>query len=488
MLGAFVGVLFVRDRVPATEEPPAASASVSASASAVVSASGSTGSAASASAAPAASAHAKSSLGRPLRVVAFGWDLAAAGLVANHGSGGGDKHSRFSKAGVDVALTVADSAHDVERALARGGADKKGADVAVLPLPRFVASFEHLKALDPQMFLVTGWSSGREVLESKLASLAKLPPKGDVKLGAAPGSSAAFLGLFALDVSGVDLSRVRLVATTAGDADLVAIERSLGGHDASGMRLLFGTGDASHLVPFVAVAQRSLIDKHPRALRVWSRVWLAAAKDIVDDASGAARRVAGEKDAPEPLTLLTRLGQDARETLAGNAEQLGLSGRGAVTLDSLFRRTWRIWRAVQLLGSPVPEQAPLDGDIVAALARAANPGELRQQPPAPPTATTGDAGAARPATRAQPLVVYRQPGRKPDVDALLPTAGLLAGVFPRSPLQITLFRGALPDKKATQATADRVAERYGIAARRLVAGSLHRAPGSAAAVAVLPAQ
>ncbi len=421
-------------------------------------------------------------------MVALGWDLAAAGVVANGGLAPGDKQSRFAKSDLDVQLSVVDTAHDVERALARGGADKRGADVAVLPLPRFVTSFEHLKALDPVMFLVTGWSSGREVIESRSGALAKLPKKGDIKLGAAPGSSAAFVGLFALDVSGIELSRVKLVAPGASDADLVATERDAEQRDAGAARtLLFGTGDASHLVPFVAVAQRSLLDKHEKALETWARVWLAATTDIAADASTAARRVAREKGAPEPLALLTRLGQDARETLAGNAEQLGLSGRGAVTLESLFQRTWRIWRDLQLLGTPAPERAPLDGDVVAALVRAAKPGELRaQQPrPAPPAV---DGGAARPAPERPPLLVFRQPGHKPDVDALVPTAGLLAGVFPRSPIEITLFHGALADKKASQAAVDRVAERYGLAASRLSVGKLRYDPGSSAAAAVLPAR
>jgi len=486
-LGAFVGVLFVRHRVPAQGGAPVRAASASASASAPASVAA-RGSASAAPHAPAESASATPSLGRPLRVVALGWDLAAAGLVANHGLAAGDKQSRFGKAGLDVALSVVDSPEDVERALARGGADKAGADVALLPLPRFVASFEHLKALDPEMFLVTGWSSGREMLESRYHSLAQLPAKGGVKLGAAPGSSAAFLGLFALDMSGVGTSRVQLVSPSVADADLVAVEWGRDERDAGTARMLFGTGDALHLVPFVAVAQRSMIEKHRAELVLWSRIWLAATKDVAADASGAARRVAAEKGAPEPLALLTRLGQGSRETLAGNAEQLGLSGRGAVTLDSLFQLTWRLWRGVQLLGTPAPEQAPLDGDVVAALVRSAKPSELQEQErPASPAAPAVDAGAKH-ASPAAPPLVYRQPGTKPDVDALLPTAGLLAGVFPRSPIQLTLYRGVLPDKKATKAAVDRIAERYGIASDRLSAGHLRHAPRSTAAVAVLPAE
>ncbi len=487
MLGAFVGTVLVRHRVPAKRALAAASASAAphASASAVHRAS--------ASAAPPvkpAPAHTGPELGRPLRVVALGWDLAAAGVVANDGLAAGSKKSQFGKAGLEIALSVAGTAHEVESALARGGADKTGADVAVLPLPRFVASFEHLKALDPEMFLVTGWSSGREVLESKLSSLAKLPHTGEVELGTVPGSSAAFLGLFTLDMAGVELGRVKLTAPAA-DADLVAMERGADERkkNVPARTLLFGTGDATHLVPFVAVAQRSLIEKHASALVVWARVWLAAAKDITSDASGAARRVAREQGAPEPLALLTRLGQDSRETLPGNAEQLGLSGRGAVTLESLFQQTWRIWRGVQLLGTPAPEQAPLDGDIVASLVRSANPDELGDQQAelAPPKVPAVDGGAQRSSAAAPPLVVYRQEGNKPDVDALVPIAGLLAGVFPRSPIQIVLYRGAMPDKKASQDAAQRIAERYGIATDRLAVGKLVHAPRSASAVAVLPA-
>src|SRR6202044_3824992 len=93
---------------------------------------------------------------RPLRVIALGWDLAAPALLANGGIDPGDK-SEFTAAGLDVHVAAVDAMSAVEGALARGGGDKDGADIAVVPFCELVASYERLRALSPEAFFVVGW-------------------------------------------------------------------------------------------------------------------------------------------------------------------------------------------------------------------------------------------------------------------------------------------------------------------------------------------
>ncbi len=147
---------------------------------------------------------------RPLRVTALGWDLAAPGLLAN---GGADPAptSDFAAAGLEVHIAPTDAASSLEAALARGGEDKDGADIAILPLPTFVASYERLRALALDIFFVTGWSRGHEAI---LAGKAEWPTKGEVKLAAIGGSPAAFVALWAFDLQGIAPGQVKLVAFT----------------------------------------------------------------------------------------------------------------------------------------------------------------------------------------------------------------------------------------------------------------------------------
>ncbi len=80
-------------------------------------------------------------LTRPLRVAALGWDVAAPGLVEPAAS---------------LQVTAVDATSDIESRIGRGGAEADGADIAVVPLASFVASYEKLKALQPEVFLIVG--------------------------------------------------------------------------------------------------------------------------------------------------------------------------------------------------------------------------------------------------------------------------------------------------------------------------------------------
>ncbi|HZO13800.1 MAG TPA: hypothetical protein VFB62_11100, partial [Polyangiaceae bacterium] len=318
-------------------------------------------------------------LGRALRVAGLGWELLAPAVMANDGATAG-KDSRFKKAGLDVELSANSEVTQVENALARGGEDEKGADVAVLPLQRFVASYERLKALNPVIFFVVGWSDGGEIIQSKKASFDELPAQGDVKLRATAGEPAAFLGLYAFDLAGVAADRIKLVSD--GEVDWSAITRREArqrSEQTSG-NLLLSTSEASQLVPFVAITQASLLSKNPDALVALAEGWLGGHELLAQNPTAASRKIGDVKGAPEPLAVLARLGEIRAASLSENAELAGLAGRGAVTLEALFHRTWQIWRNAKVLSIP-PEQAPIDGTIIATLVRSG--GKLTAAPSPP---------------------------------------------------------------------------------------------------------
>jgi hypothetical protein len=412
---------------------------------------------------------------RPLRTVALGWDLAAPAVLAN---GGLDptEASAFTTAGVTTYLHPLESMSAVESALARGGGDREGADIAIVPLSELTASYERLRALSPEIFFVVGWSRGREALLSSRDTLPspgeKPDPKAGDKSGVAmagmAGEPATLLGLFALDIHGVPPTGVRLVARTDNPA-LAAVDRDAP-VDGARQKILVTTADASRLIPFVAIAPHGLLDSHPAAFVAWSRVWVEAARKLASDPPAAARTIAGAPGAPEPIALLKRLGEISPASLADNARAFGLSGRGAVTLDALFQQAWRLWRGASVLATPAPDTSPINGSIVAALARSY-----------PSLTETAPVKFKAPASldTLKVLVAYRQPEGKFDNAALLATAGLLADVFERSTLQLSVTKAGILDTAATKHLADELAQRFDIAPERLVVAK--KAPAKASA-------
>ncbi|HEY8075062.1 MAG TPA: hypothetical protein VIF62_13155, partial [Labilithrix sp.] len=172
---------------------------------------------ASASAAPDAAAVPAKPEARALRVATLGWELAVPGVVIEQPK---------------IELAPETSLDAVETRLGNGGDNPAGADVAIVPLPAFVQTYERLRTLDLRAFAVVGFSHGREELHAATGALVKPPPGGDeVKIVAlapatagdatarAGGSeSATALGLFALDLLGVQPSRLRFVAPGAPEA------------------------------------------------------------------------------------------------------------------------------------------------------------------------------------------------------------------------------------------------------------------------------
>jgi hypothetical protein len=410
---------------------------------------------------------------KPLRVTTLGWELVAAGaaLVPAPGS-----PPNAPPLGPLMELAPEASLDAIEARLARGGADPQGADIAVLPLPAFVASFERLRALEPRAFLVVGFSHGREEVRATSGALSKAPPAGDevklVALGpatstdatarAAGSESATLLGLFALDLLGVAPSRIQLVAPAAPEAKGAPFAALVKGVPDERPRA-FSTADASHFIPIVAIAPKALIDSREGIVRDWSKAWLDGLSRAKSDVPGIARRLAAKDSlpfaasvggAPEALILVERLGQIENTGLDQQTSFIGPLAKGPVTLETLTQRTWQLTRGAGIASAPAPEPLPIDVRTVTAVA---------PPPKAPvvPAAGDADAGAFAPTPAgAVPNVAYR--AVEGDADKVATQIAFLASVFERGVFKVTAKGG----DKAAKAIAAAAREK-GVATARL---------------------
>ena len=414
-------------------------------------------------------------LKRPLRVAALSWEVLAPAVLENGGLEPSDK-SGFGKAGVRVGLSIVDGSEGANQALARGGADESGADVALVPLSGVVASYEKLRALDPVIFHVSHWSRGREVLTTKNGKgLDALPDKGRITLSPAERDPATFTALFLLDAAGVAPSRIDLLSSDDPKAHVRARTR-LAANQADAIKqsdAVLSTAEASRLMPVVAIAQRGFIQKHTLALKKFMLGFLKGQKALAEDAATSARKISKLDGAPEPVALLGGLGELAAVPLAENAELFGLSGRGAVKVETLLSRGFRLWREAKLSSSPGPESVVADGRIVALLIRAS---QVTPRGPLPKVS----------ASKKSALLVYRQRGSSLDEDAFLAEVGLLAGIFPRSPLALTVHRGAAPDKKRSEQLVEQARDRFGLGPGRLTVGKSRPRPRTQATLQIMP--
>jgi hypothetical protein len=394
-------------------------------------------------------------LRRPLRVVGLGADLLAPGLLARSDPSGG-----FAGAHLPVELAVAPTAAAIETALALGGEQPGGADVAVLPLPTFVASYERLRALDPTIFIVTGRSRGREALAAlpgvSLRQPSTLPAADALALRGPPGSAEGFFALAILDLAGLPLDGVRFVAADAEAADRAPFEAVplLQAGATPPRRILVSTAEATGLVPFVAVTPRGFLARNREALVVWSRIWLASTEALLADVPAAARQIMEVEGKGDPVALVGRLGAIRMASLRDNASLAGLSGRGAVTLDQLFAWSWRLWRAMGVLSTPAPEGASFDPSVITALVQRAERDALAPSPPPRQESAQGE------------LLVSPGPRGASADDELVARLGLLAGVFERSQLVVTTAAGP----RRTAELLQQAAERYGLEPGRLSTG------------------
>jgi hypothetical protein len=409
---------------------------------------------------------------KALRVTSLGWELVAAGVAIAPPPGSPPN-------GSTPELAPEGSLDEIEARLARGGADPQGADIAVLPLPAFVASFERLRALEPRAFLVVGFSRGREEVRASAGALLKPPPGTDeVKLvGLGPGmstdataravgsESATFLGLFALDLLGIAPSRIHLVAPGTPEAKAASFAAVVKGVPDERPRG-FSTADASRLVPIVAVAPKALLDSRETAVRDWSKAWLDGLTRVKSDVPGIARRLASKEalplaagvgGAPEALVLVERLGQIESTGLDQQTSLLGPLAKSAATLDVLTQRAWQLARGAGVLSTPAPEPAPIDARIVSLIA---------PPPPAPnvpaPAPTDADGGVAfgPVPSGAVPMVAYR--AADGDADRVAAQIAFLAAVFERGTFRITAKGG----DKAARAIATAARDK-GVAPARL---------------------
>lgn len=403
---------------------------------------------------------------RPLAVSSLGWHLIAPGVVQNGGleaRPGGE----FSKAGLEVRLATRDTMKQIESALARGGSDEKGIDVAIVPLPEFTASYEALKALDPVIFLTVGWSHGQDLVAGQIESLAELPKKGPYRVNGLGGSSSLFLAAFTLETRGIPLEEVELEPPNAEQpsAPIWALRRAdLGAAPEAVQRhQLLSTAEAVHLIPYVAVAQRSLVENHVDALVTWASLWLRGEERVSEDATRAARELAKLKGGPEPLELLADLGRVTNSSVSDNARAIGAAGRGAVTLGSLFARVWEAWRALKVLSTPAPERTPVTGQVVAPLAlESGREASKRQDEPKPPASDADE----------KPLLAIDPGPGKLDETAFIQQAGFFAGVFARSTVIVSVYSHSLYDEKLTNSIAERTRERFDIRDSRLVSRAI----------------
>jgi len=417
-------------------------------------------------------------LGRPLRLVALGWELAAPGIVAEEESGGG-----LSEPGdLDVQIRVVDDTDAIERALARGGEDDEGADVAVLPLPALVGAADRLRALEPQIILVTGWSRGRESLlaaEEGLLSRGGPSLPEEVTLAARSGSTALFLAAFVLDLGGVSLGGVRMIPPgdeAAAAATFEAVEEPAGPRlprvrAPRGQVPVLSTTEAASLVPFVAVAPRRLVETEQDALVPLARSWLAGAAEAASDLPTAARRVAAAEGAPEALELLRRLDRTGPADLDDNVHLLALAGRRAATVDTLAARVASLYRELGLLERREGAGAvAVSADVVSALVRA---GDLGEDPEGAPVA----AGAA-PGDTAARLVMTADLSALSEADRAEEVA-LLAETFVGARLRI------VAPAPAARSLVESTRNRHGLAESRLVVEALPPLAGAGITLEVL---
>ena len=481
MIGAFAGLVIVNyEGDAANAEPPTVATKVE------IAGDGS-------GAVPAAPTPAPV-LARPMRTIALGWEFLAPGVVANDrpleapgakpdAKPDAKAEAKADKAGVaekpptaeklEAAYANATSMDEIESALAKGGA-AGGADIAIMPLSSYVASYERLRALSPELIFVVGWSRGREALYGADArAITKLPASGAIKVAAASGQPETFFTLFLLDLAGVSPSRIELVAPNAPNVKtpLSAVFRR--SKDAPKGKLLVTSADMPHVMPIVAVAPHGFVQAHAADLEQWGRAWLSGVAKLQADVPAGGRHVATMAGAPPVLSIIEGLGQIEFATLRENATAMGLSGRGAFTLDQAFRTTWRIWRDIGVLTTPPPEMAPLYTSIVGSLARTSPDANA----PDAQRARTPDAATDK---RPEVLLVVKGPVAKAgklDAEAFVNQIGYLAGVFDRLKLRVSIAG----DAKTAELLVGMARDRFGLRAEQL---SVAKQPPAGASTAV----
>jgi len=371
-------------------------------------------------------------LERPLFVVGLGWDRLAPALLANAGKAP-SKASSFSPSGLAVSVAPVDGLPDVIEALARGGGQEQGADVAIVPLPQWLAAQDKLQAIDPVVFYVAGWSHGREaVFGAPRADVAAPDDARPVRVGF-KDIGPAYLALFGFDAEGITPPDISLIGADADPApswqavDVIDFEASTRSDVRPSMR--WTTSQASGLIPIVMVASRSWTETHPKALVAWLRGWLSGVGEVSGKVAEAARQLGRMDGAPQPLRLMRGLETWEPCSLKENLALFELDGPDAQPLRLVMRRTWNLLNRSQL-AAPVPRALPISADIVKAASRARLPTDVGGT-----TAWSG-VSVADETTGGQHVVLTRP---LDDIDGyeLARELAALGGAFPSSVLRVT---------------------------------------------------
>jgi hypothetical protein len=426
LTAGFLAAVFLRARVPTqgSSEPP----KVVPSAAPVPSLSS--------SAAPSAPAARK--LDRPLRIGALDWSSVAAAIRQNDGTrlepSKAADDGAFTRAGVLVSIGTFAGLDAAKRALAVGGADPKGLDVLIAPLPDALGAIEPLRALELEIFLVSAWSEGGfDVAATE--PFTKLV--GPVALLGEGAWSSDFLARLALEVSGLDVDTSSDFDAGSADPFVWAGPHTRASSIPAGASIVLSTADASRLVPIVAVAPRALLTGEADVMARWASVWLEAEQKLAADAAGVARFVATQKGAPEPLELVARLGERTSVTRAENVEVFAAGRAGSSQLEWLVKRSWNTLRSAGRLAQPLPEKLPVDGSIVKQIARASDV----VPESGPPSWSEAAVAAATPALRI--------PLRKGMSNAeIAPELVHWARAFPRAAFRIERFAAGISDENA----------------------------------------
>ncbi len=412
LLAGMIALLVARPR-----EPYTAPREIVESREAGVDAAPSGSASASASAAPTpppvvdAASVVKPLLDRPLRVSAAGWELLAPGVAD-------DKPSPE----LTIELASAEWPEIAQARLARGGADPQGADIALVPLPELVLGYERLRALDPRVFHVVGFSRGREELRA-LAKDGK--PEPEVRVGAWDAAGRA-LALFVLGGQGVPLEKVRFLAPSVPEAKGAPWMAQLWNEPAeAGYRTVLSTAEASRLVPLCAVAARSSVEKNEPAFRRWVDRWQAGIGRVKADAPEIARLVAQRQGAPDAASVVDRLGRVELVDAATVASLLGATERAPMTIESLFALYWQLFRAAAVVTAPPPATPPVVATFVTP--------QAAPRPDAGTARVTGDAGAPVGAAG----FVFKIPEGKLDERALATHVALTSAVFDRFVVRVS---------------------------------------------------
>lgn len=414
---------------------------------------------------------------RPLKVVGLGWPTLAAGVWANGGLAPSEE-SRFStESELEVNLRVVESPIEVVRALAEGGGDSEGADVAIVPLQTLVASYEDLEPLHPEIFLVTGWSNGHHLVMARrgpddtiaISDSGEMTPTEDMTIETVRGSPEHFLALFFLDLAGIDVSQTQLIdhsSEEAPPAALVALEVPPRGVSAEpGLDVLTSTTVASRAIPIVAVASRRFIEDHGEALESFALIWLRASEEMMSQVPEAARQLGAIEGAPEALDLLGPLVRHEPVGVEDNARIAGLAGQGMVTLERLFAVSFELFARVGVVGPIELECAPISTETIAAVARAGLVQQSRQAVIDRPVWRDQQVAVELGDGELQAMVFIPTAALGIDDEALVERLGLVAGVFESSFFRARrrgLDGAQLEDVLAT------AVDRYSIAPERVV--------------------